>query len=864
MAMRRIVDGTRSLALALLLAGAPAAAQTPIPRPAEVLGFEVGAEGRLAGWDRVVRYFEALDAASPRVRAEVVGRTTEGRPFLRVILTSEANMSRLDEIRRDNLRLADPRGLTEAEAAALVERGKVVIGHFHGLHSTEVAATLTAMQLAHELATGQDPATLQALEKTVVVMLPNHNPDGLDLVVDWHGRTAGTTWQGTAPPALYHRYTGHDNNRDWYMFTQQETRLTVEHVYRPWAPQIVHDLHQMGARGPRLFLPPYLDPWEPNVDPALQAALSGLGTHMASRLTDEGRAGVVTQALFDAWTPARAFPHTHGGVRVLSETASAALAYPLTLLPKDLEPGRNFLPRDRTWNQPLPWPGGTWRLRDAIDYQLAASRALLEHAARERRVWLQRFLEVNRRATRRTEPAAFVLGGPADDPLSLATLIDALRWGGVEVSRATAAFEADGQRFSSGSYVVPLQQPASAFAKTVLERQDYPDLRAADGTPLKPYDVTAHTLPLLMGVEARAVGALPDVRLAPVAGPSPPVEPGTVKGRGRGLAWPHTLSGTKAALRLLQEGVDVRWAKTAFREGGREWPAGTFVAPSAARSRLTALARELGLHVHGVTPPQALLRLRTPRVGLYQSFVPAMDEGWTRFVFEKQLGVPYTTLRDGDVRAGGLAQRFDAIVVPDQGHEQIVKGHVAGSMPPEYTGGLGGEGVQALRDFVQAGGTLVTLNEASRFALRELGLPVDDRLAEVDGDALPSEEPDATATAAPEAPKVYCPGAILLGRAALENPLAHGVDESLPLWFESSPAFDVRPGARAVVSYASEDPLLSGWLLGGERLAGAAALVEAPVGRGRVVLFGFRPQYRAQSLVSYVPFLNALLLAAAR
>jgi hypothetical protein len=849
---------TRTAAAAALLLCLPAlspAAAPAVPRPQDVLGFEVGAEGKLAPWPTVQGYFEALDAASGRVRAEVVGRTTEGRPFLRVILTSEANMGRLEEIRRDNLRLADPRGLSDAEAAALVERGKVVVGHFHGLHSTEVAATLTAVQLAYELATTSDPLLLEVLDRTVIVMLPSHNPDGLDLVVDWHERTAGTSWQGTGPPQLYHRYTGHDNNRDWYMFTQQETRLTVEHVYRPWAPQLVHDLHQMSARGPRLFVPPYLDPWEPNVDPALQGALNAVGAHLASRLADGGHAGVVTQALFDAWTPARAFPHTHGGVRVLSETASAALAYPITLAPADLEPGRNYRPGERTWNQPLPWTGGTWRLRDAVDLQLAVSRALLEHAARDRRAWLQRFLDVNRRAVARTRPAAFVVGGPEDDPVAVVRLVESLRWGGVEVARAGAAFEVDGHHFGKGAFVVPMQQPASGFAKAVLERQDYPDLRAEDGTPLKPYDVTAHTLPLLLGVEAVEVASLPAVALEAVVELRPRLDPGAVKGRGPWLAWPHSLGGVQAAIRLLASGVDVRWSRSPFESGGTTWPAGTLLAPGSARARLGALAAELGLQVRGVKAPANAWRLRAPRVGVYQGFVPSMDEGWTRYVFDQQVGLRYTTLGDAAVRAGRLAETLDVIVLPDQSAESIVKGHAEGTMPPGTTGGLGAEGVAALREFVTQGGTLVTLNEASRFALRELGLPVDDRLAE------PASPP---AAPGPVAPQVYCPGAILLARADVAHPLAHGVPESLPVWFESSPAFDLRPGARAVVTWASADPLLSGWLLGGDALAGSAALVEAPVGKGRVVLFGFRPQYRAQSFATYVPLLNALLLAAAR
>jgi hypothetical protein len=221
-----------------------------------------------------------------------------------------------------------------------------------------------------------------------------------------------------------------------------------------------------------------------------------------------------------------------------------------------------------------------------------------------------------------------------------------------------------------------------------------------------------------------------------------------------------------------------------------------------------------------------------------------MDEGWTRYVFEKEMAVPYQTLLDTDVRAGGLAERFDAIVLPDQSVTGLRDGHVKGVMPDEYTGGLGAEGGRALKAFVEGGGTLVALDSATAYAIEALGLKVKDALAGV------------------TAKDFYCPGSILGASVDTRRPLAHGLPETLPVWFEGSPAFEAEAGVLA--RYESSDPLLSGWLLGGERLRGKASLVEAALGKGRVVLFGFRPQYRAQSRVSYGALLNALYLSAAR
>jgi hypothetical protein len=838
-----VVAASLAVSGAVLLAPlAPAA--TPVPAPESVLGFLPGEDRKLADWAQVLSYLKALDAASDRVSVEEVGKTTGGRPFVLVTVTSEANHARLEEIRQTNARIADPRGVDDAAAERLVREGKAIVAMAFSIHSTEVGGTLAALQLLHHLASSEDERVRRILDSTVLLVLPSHNPDGTDIVAEWYRRQLGTPFEGTAPPVLYHPYVGHDDNRDWFMFTQAETRLTVWHLYHRWHPQIVHDVHQMGQRGARLFVPPYADPWEPNVDGALVAAANALGSHVASRLTSGGRTGVVTGAIFDAWTPGRAYPHTHGGVRLLSETASARLATPIEVKAEERERGGSgYDPRTPSANYPVPWPGGTWRLADIVATQLQASLAILDHAALNRDLWLRTALEVNRRACARREPFAFVLPAGQRDPAAVARLVEVLRLGEVEVRRARAGFEADGRAYGVGTLVVPMQQPASGFAKTVLERQRYPDLREHEGgPPRRPYDVTAHTLPLLLGVEATAVSAAFDADLEPVS--EGDVARGGVEGTGPRIALAHA-SGELAALgHLLEQGVPVRWALEPFRDEGRSFPAGTLLAPASARRFVAPLASELGFVARTVRARPRALRLRRPRVGLYRSWVPSTDEGWTRFVFEKEMGVAHETLHDREVRAGRLRERFDAIVLPDQSPAALLSGHAKGTMPEEYVGGLGAEGVAALRAFVEGGGTLVALDSASVFAIEQLALPVRNALA----GAGPSV--------------FYCPGSILGATADVTQPLAHGLVERTPVWFEGSPAFEVEKGS-VVLRYADDDPLLSGWLLGGDRLKGRAALAEVPLGRGRVVLFGFRPQYRAQSRVTYAALLNALYLSAA-
>jgi hypothetical protein len=535
----------------------------------------------------------------------------------------------------------------------------------------------------------------------------------------------------------------------------------------------------------------------------------------------------------------------HGGVRILSETASARIATPIDVKPEELESrDGDYNPRFASSNFPAPWPGGPWRLADIVEQQLQASLVVLEHAAHNREHWLRTALGASRRAAARREPWAFVIPAEQRDPSALRRLVEVLRTGEVELDRAKAPFTASGKSFPAGTLVVRMQQPASSFAKAMLERQRYPDLREyAGGPPKRPYDVTAHTLPLLLGVEVETAAAPFEAALEPLG--DRPLDPGRVDGRGPRLALSHTSGDLVALGRLLAAGDEAQWTLEAFDEGGRRYPPGTLLLRGSARGRLMPIAAELGLVARSVRAEPRSLKLRAPRVGLYRSWVPSMDEGWTRYVFEKEMAVPYRTLADKEVRAGRLAERFDAIVLPDQSPAGLRDGHKKGAMPEEYTGGLGAEGGQALKAFVEAGGTLVALDSATGFAIEALGLKVKDALAGV------------------ASKDFFCPGSILRTTVDTSRPLAHGLPEMQPIWFESSPAFEVAQG-HAVVRHAEGDALLSGWLLGGERLRGRAALVEVPLGRGRVVLFGFLPQYRAQSRATYVALLNALYLSAAR
>jgi hypothetical protein len=745
-----------------------------------VLGFEPGDDRKLVEWPVLVRYFEALAKASDRVEYRELGKTTLGAPFIALAISSPQNLRRLDYYRQVNAGLADPRVFRTARAARdALNNGKTIVLITSSIHSTEVGGHLSPVVLAYRLATDTSASTRAILDNVILWLVPSQNPDGVSIVARWYNRTLGTAAEGTSPPELYHHYTGHDNNRDWYAFTQVETRLTVDSLHNVWHPQIVHDIHQMGSNGARLFLPPYLDPVEPNVDPLLIDGVNALGTAMAWELAGQGKAGISLNATYDAWTPARAYQHYHGGVRILSETASADLASPVEIPFDRLEVReRGFNPRERSWNFTNPWRGGRWTLRDIVSYQADGAYALLAQAARGRERWLSNFFTIETRAVRgwREWPYAYVI--PArQDSVALSAMLDILRRGGVEIRRALQSFSHQGQRLNAGTYVIVLRQPYAAFAKTLLEVQRYPDRRQyPGGPPERPYDVTAHTLPLLMGVNAIVANDSLRVPLSSpitprLVSPIPPLRPERASGGGGG--------------------------------GGQD---------------------------------------SIPRIGLYRSYDAAMDEGWTRWVFDTWK-VPYTALVDSVVRAGKLRAQFDAIILPDQPPREILDG-LPRRYPAPFAGGIGPEGSDALREFVAEGGTLIALNDASRFVIQALLLPVRNIL-----EGVPDED-------------FYAPGSIFRLELDTAGAIARGMPRETIAWFQGSPAFEPLDSSVArVIGRWPTDPaklLLSGWVLHPERIAGKAAILEVRHGDGRVVLFGMRPQYRGQSIATYPLLFNSL------
>jgi len=848
----------------LLALGYAVPAYPQVATPEAFFGFRMGEDGRLASWPQIRAYFEQVALASDRVELVDAGPTTEGNRLLGAIISAPENIGRLEEIRLANLRLADPRTLAPEEARRLAATQPAVLAIGASIHASEIGATQAANELLFTLATTDDPQIVQALREVVLILLPSLNPDGHVLVVDWYNQHRGSPFEGAPMPWLYHRYVGHDINRDAFMLNMSENRSLARFFYRQWHPQVFLTMHQMGPRGPRFFVPPNYDPIDPNYDPLIWRTAGLLGHAMALRLEEDGRAGVVQNAMYDYYWPGYedSAPLGHNTVCLLTEVASARIASPITVARPELQGSPRGLPEYRPQiNFPNPWNGGLWRLRDIVEYDLSAAHGLIAGVARYRAEIVRNFYAMGRHAVERGRagaPFAFAVPPEQHDPHAAAKLVNLLIEGAVEVHRASEPFEAGGRAYPAGTNLVLMAQPFARYAKTLLERQYYPVRRPAPGAPPeRPYDVAGWTLPYQMGVEVVTIDrpfelpAMTPLERATIAPARVEAVAAARGGRGSRAAFyridARGNGGSIAINRLLAAGLKPAWM-----------PDGSVVVThsSAALGAVQRIASELGLPVAAQPgkPPEALVPIGRARVGLYKPWVENIDEGWTRWLLE-QYEFPFSTLTDAEVRAGRLRERFDAIVLPDAAPERLLSGHAPGTVPDQYAGGLGETGVAALRQFVEAGGTLISLDSAGAFAANILALPVRD-VAQAAG---PSE--------------FFCPGSIVGLELDPAHPLAFGMPRRTAAFFAYSSAYDVPaagatqghagpavdpPVIEVVGRYPARDVLMSGWLEGEPVIAGRAAILSARVGLGRAVMIGFRAQHRGQTHATFRLLFNAI------
>jgi hypothetical protein len=888
------------IAIVAAMSGGSAAAQPDrITSPQAAFGHDVGADYQLINYRQFETYLHTLAGETDRMKLMEIGKTSEGRTQYVAAVSSPANIARLDHYRDIARRLAKAEGVDEAEARALAADGKAVVWIDGGLHATETVPPQALIAAVHEWVTAEDPEALRVLDDVIILFAPL-NPDGWDLVADWYMREADPEKREFASlPRLYQAYVGHDNNRDYYLSAMPETTNVNRMLFREWFPQIVYNHHQPAPAGTVVFMPPFRDPFNYNYDPLAMTTLSEVAAAMHNRLVAEGKPGATMRsgARYSTWNNGmeRSITYFHNSIGLLTEITGHPTPSRIALVPD------NQLPRN---DLPAPIAPQTWRFRQSIDYSLSINRAVLDYASRNRdrllfNIWRMGANAIARGETdtwrvtpsriealkaaagqtgRTVDPALYdrVLHDPAlrdprayvipadqaDLPTAVAFLNSLIKTG-VDVDRATRSFAVAGKSYPTGSFVVRTNQAYRPHVLDMFEPQDHPhDLQYPGGPPALPYDATGYTLALQMGVKFDRI-------LAPFEAPlervpdliAPP--PGLISGRGdAGFIVDHAqVNGFILTNRLLKAGQPVFWQKAEVRSGGRTLAPGALWIPATDTSRalVERAAAELGLNAEAVSraPGGQSIALKPVRIGLVDRYGGSMSAGWTRWLLE-QFEFPFEVVYPQRLDAGDLKTDFDVLVfAPDLLPADFPNGDGRRQPAPEtipeafrpWLGDITRERtLPQIAAFAEAGGAIVTAGSAHKLALA-LGAPIDDVLSTANK-PLPSTE-------------FFIPGALLAVDVDPADPLAYGLPARLNVFFDENAAFTARGNARVAARYPSPAVVASGWAIGPEKLAGAGAVVDAPMGQGRLIILGPDVINRAQARASVRLLFNALFYGSA-
>jgi len=875
----KIASFRKAVSVALLttaLHGSPLLAET-VPTPQSVLGQDVGTDRYLANYEDSIGYFRKLAATSDRIKLFTAGKTTQGRDMVFAVISSPENLRNLDKYKAISRRLGEAHDLTDDQARQLAHDSKIIVHIDGGMHSSEVADHQLPIALAYKLLSAKDDPEVNAiLDNVVLVLWPTLNPDGQDMIVDWYRKHLGTPYETSRMPWVYQEYVGHDNNRDGYMLNMIETQVATK-TEQENAPVIWYSQHQTAPFPARIWVPPFADPVSSNISPYMRIWTNAIGTNIIARFEKEQKPGAIAQAKFDNWYPGyldymHVFRNTISFFTETAHDSATPKTYKVEDFPKNMRDLKALI------MYPSPWRGGLWRLKDSIDYMMTASMSVLETATKYRETLLYNRYQAARDTIKlyATEgPFAYVIpAGQADMP-EAALLAQKMIDHGLRMHQIRQPMTLGGTAYPAGSWVLLMDQPYAGLAKELFETQKYPDaLLDGGGTPADlPYDVTGWTLPMQMGVRVDAVKSPVDAaqrgKLVAIDKAEPPAAGITGKGDN------YVLSRKANASFLAVNDILAKGGRVGFSTApvttdvGQE--SGAIVVRGIDRPELQAILRKHGVNALAMAKAPAATEVAKARIGLYRPWGSSQfDEGWTRWILEKyEYGA--ASIRDADMKKGGLNARYDTIILPDMNGltpekiaEQqrrnaekgvnapaprpgplgaLLDGLSIADVPAPYAGGIGDDGGEALKRFVADGGTLIAFNNMSDAIIDLFQLPVTNILK----NAKPSE--------------FFCSGALLQVGLNTSSAATAGMPANPAVMFERGPAFEPGPGfeGKILASYAPDrNPLQSGVLIHPEKIQGKAAAMEVAYGKGKIYLYGFRPQWRAQSHGTYKLLFNLL------
>ncbi len=840
------------------LSKSPVFAQNTITSPEQFFGFQMGEDRKIARWDKIVEYFYKLENESDRLKVINMGPSSEGHPFLVLVISSPSNLENLDKLQEINKAISDPRLVSAEDIDSYIESGKAVIFQSMSLHASEVGGTQMTPELSFDLLSRNDSKTNQILDNVLFFMIPCMNPDGQVMITDWYRETVGTEYEGLRMPYLYHKYCGHDNNRDGDYLNLPESKYIAKAMFVDWLPQAYIDHHHMGSYGARFYVPPYCDPIRPYADPLVWREISWYGSHIAYKLEEQGFQGVLNAAQFAGWghfgwhwiTP------FHNIAGMLTESAGVQLATPVYVHPDQLRANTRMFPEYEAQSTfPNPWPGGWWRLRDIVEQKKSSAWSLLEFASQNRETILNTaYLKAKNQTERGAtgDIKSFIVPFNQHDHLTSIKMINTLLQSGIEIKKANSDFVVQDMMYQKGSYIISLAQPKMGLIRNLLAETHYADnswTRKENGTPIYPYDLATHTMYEFMGVrvDAKAMNVEGDFTILD----NQENTIGKVEQGEKGYIIDGRLNNSYMAVNLLLEkGIFVKRLDKEYNS----FRPGDFILNKASQDEIVNIATETGVDFNPLEslPKEGYHTITKKRLALFQRYDGGnMDEGWTRLCFEN-FSFPYKSLMSQDVKKGDLNKKWDVIVLPDDSPERItgIYGKNARRKPekyPEkYKSGIGKEGIKELINFVKNGGTLVSLGSSYEFVVDEFDLKIRDVTS-----GLSSNE-------------LFCPGSTIKASFDNTDPLAYGMPDKGLVLYRSSPAFEIIPSRnnddyKTIVRYSDKDLLKSGWLIGEKVIAKKSAMITTNYGKGKIVIIGFRTQHRNQTDGTFKLLFNAII-----
>lgn len=855
-----------------------------ITKPEDFLGFKPGADFHLANYEQAIGYFEKIASQSDRMQIFDMGETSEGRRQKYAIISSEDNMANLEKYRLINERLTLGRSVNKEEAKKLADEGKAIVWIDCGLHATEASPAQHALQLAYDMVSGEDRKT-KAIRENVIFLLVFANPDGLTMVADWYMKNVGTKYEKARLPELYMKYSGHDNNRDSYIANLKEIQNMNRVTCQLWYPEILYNLHETAPFPARIWLPPESEPMNPNVHTIIVRWKNLIGSAMGKAFAEEEKSGAISRVRFDSWYPGYVtqFVDGHNIPSILTETANFGLAtpnfYTLNQFPeayKDLTKGVFY---------PNPWEGGWWRLGDAVAYNLTASKAVLETAAKYKydflfNKWKMATDVIEKFANE--PPYGWIIPKEQRDENSTILMLNRFILNGVEVYTAEDDFEHNGIKYTKGSFIIPTSQPFGYFVKNIMERQEYPDLKKythlwqgvvgrvkTTKDPIRSYDAAGWTVPLQMGVKYKAISKPLSVKTKRIT--EAVATEGIIKQSGSQYVLSHADNGSFIAVnRILQAGGKVGYAQKEFTLSGKKFNAGSFVIESSSinSNKLKNIVKSTSVQLTGGRVSVGITPYKKAKVGLYKSWRASMDAGWISLVLDR-FEFPYKQLENAEIIAGELIDRYDVIILPDMRANTIVTGMPKMSTLPDFVGGITSEGLDNLKEFVKKGGVLIC-NEASvDFAIKEFKIPI---VSVIKG-LKPTD--------------FNCPGSILKMNYNTSHKGAFGMPENGSAWVSGAAAYKMVPDTirnnasktppasdkkgkpnyklvekemkyKVIASFPDESLLLSGMIHGEDKVKKHATVLEVPVEKGSLILLGFNFHNRAQAYSTFKLLFNNL------